>query len=119
MIHGQQNIKHLFMSHSSMCVSMLTTIASSVPCVVSFMLFCIEVTVLPIIHCCVIPVIVINSYMIPLFLWHLAYRSCVFDVAVSFKMSLSIDDINQCVGEYKVARKVEKIVGLIRSVSNR
>jgi len=69
------------------------------------------------IYCCVISVPVIHSYKIILFLWYLAYHSCMYFAIVSIKMCLSINDITKCGGEYNIARKVDIILGLICSIS--
>ena len=39
-----------------------------------------------------------------------------YDAIVSIKMCLSINDISKCGGEYKVARKVDFVLGVIYSI---
>ena len=98
--------------------------ASSVPRVVlfsliSFMLFCVVVTVsyccakhmTSSIYCCVISVIVIHSYKIPPYVWNLAYHRCMYVAIISSKICLSINDINVLVNESKRTRKVDLVVG--------
>jgi len=68
-------------------------------------------------YCCIISVIVIHSYKIPLFLWYLACHICVYVAIVSIKMCLSVNGINKRLGEYKIARKVDIVVGLICFIS--
>jgi len=63
------------------------------------------------IYCCVISVIVIHSYKIPLYVWYLAYHSCMYVAIISIKMCLSINDINVLVNEPKRTRKVDLVVG--------
>jgi len=65
------------------------------------------------IYYCVISITVIHCYEIPLFLWILTYHSCIHVAVVSTKMWLLINVINNCVGEYMTAWKVEIVVGLV------
>ena len=65
------------------------------------------------IYCCVIPVTVIHFYDILLCLWYLAYCSCMYVEIVGIKMCLSINNISKCGGEYKIAQKVDIVLGLI------
>jgi len=102
---------------------MLLVAASSVPCVVlfsliAFMLLCIVVTVsyccaqhmTSTIYCCVISVIVIHSCKIPLYVWHLAYHSCLYVAIISIEMRLLINGINVLVNESKRTGKVGVVV---------
>jgi len=65
------------------------------------------------IYCCVISIIMFDSYKIPQFFWYLAESNCAYVAVVSIKMCLSINDIDKCVGEYKIARKVDIVAGLM------
>jgi hypothetical protein len=65
------------------------------------------------IYCYVTSVIVIHSYKILLFLLYIAYHSFMWVAIASIKMCLLINYINKCVGEYKIAWKVDIAVGLM------
>ena len=108
-----------------MSISILTIAASLLSCVVSLpsLLFCVVTFsyccthMTSTIYCCVISVTVIHSYKILLCLWYLAYHSCMYVAIVNIKMCLSIIDINKCAGEYKIARKVDIVLGLMCSIT--
>jgi hypothetical protein len=80
-------------------------------------LFIIVAHVTSTMYFCKIPVTVIHSYKIILRLWYYVYctRMCV--AVVSIKMCLSINDKSKCGGEYKIARIVDIVLGLICSIS--
>ena len=69
------------------------------------------------IYCCVISVSVDHTYKILLCHLYLVYHNCMFVAIFSIKMCLSINNISKCGGEYKIARKVDIVLGLMCSIS--
>lgn len=62
-------------------------------------------------YCFIFSAIRIHTYMIPLFLWDLAYHGFMYFAIVSIKMCLSINGINKSVGEIQNSTKVDMAVG--------
>jgi len=109
--------------HADYCI-----IISAVCCVIFFHCFCaclycshcfllLQSHMTSTIYYCVISVIVIHCYEIPLFLWILAFHSCIHVAVVSFKMWLLLNYINNCVGEDIIACKADIVVRLIYSIA--
>jgi len=64
------------------------------------------------IYCCIIYVIVLHSYKIPLFLWYLAYCNCMYVATVSIEMCLPVNYRYECVAEYKIVWIADIVVDL-------
>ena len=115
--------------HSYVCFhAKYCNIISAVSCVIFFhyfyvFLYCCHCFLLLHSHmtsttyCCVISIIVINSYKILLFIWYFTYHICMYVAIASIKMHLSINDIKKCIGEYEIAQKVNLVDGLVCYIS--
>jgi len=68
------------------------------------------------IYCFVISILVIHSYKILLFIWYFTYHICMYVAIATIKLYLSINDIKRCIGENKIAQKVNIVDGLICSI---
>ena len=100
--------------YSSIITVLLYYFLSLLFCVVTVSYCCIHMT--STVYCCVNSVTIIHSYKILLHLWYLAYHSCMYVTIIRIKMCLSINNVSKSGGEYKIAWKVDMVLGFMSHI---